>query len=308
MPESLNRRQLLKALGLTGAGLTLASAGLFSNVLSTEAAEAVTDTKPQVVPQRYWWVKNVDKPTVEIDWKAMKRFNEWETTRGSLPKYRGADLDKQLNQLQKDNLKKWESEKKPGYTTKDMALNAAVGYGRPEFKFLGPQVASTPKERGVPRYEGTPEENSRIVRVALRHMGAATVGFVELNPETTRKLIYNQEPAPSKKSIVFENVDVGYEDKDKLVIPDKARWAITFTVQMSTETMKYGPTTLGSLTTGLSYTRMWLINSQLHEFIRALGYNSYGASQFNGLGIAPAMAIMGGLGELSRLNRMITPG
>lgn len=310
MPENISRRQLLKALGLAGAGLTLGGAGIFANVSPGVAAEmdsAAANSVAKPVPQRYWWVKNVDKPTIEIEWKNMKRFNEWETTRGSLAKYRGADVDKQMGQLQKDNLKKWEIEKKPGYTTKDMALNSAVGYGRPEFKFLGPQTASTPQLRGVPRYEGTPEENVRIIRAALRHMGAATIGFVELNPETTQKLIYGQEPAPSKKAIVFENVEIGYEDKDKLVIPDKARWAITFTIQMSTETMKYGPTVLGSQTTGLSYTRMWTIYSQLHEFIRGLGYNSYGASQFNGLGIAPAMAVMGGLGEMSRLNRIITP-
>ena len=133
------------------------------------------------------------------------------------------------------------------------------------------------------------------------------MGFVELDDDTTKKLIYGQEPAPSKKLISFENVEVGEETKEKLVIPNKARYAIVYTVQMSTETMKYGPTVLGSLTTGLSYTKLYLILSQLHEFIRSLGYNSYGPSQFNGLGIYPAMAVMAGLGEESRLNRLITP-
>ncbi|MCB8814942.1 reductive dehalogenase [Desulfosporosinus shakirovi] len=307
MPEQLTRRQLLKALGFGGVGLTLASTGILGAAGVTNAAETASEMKPQEIAKRYWWVKNVDKPTTEIDWSTMKRFNEWETTRGSLAKYRGAEFDKEMNKLQKGNLLKFEKESVPGYTTKDMALKAAVEYGRPDFKFMGPQKALTPQERGVPRYEGTPEENARIVTAALRHMGAATVGFVELNTETTRKLIYGQEPAPSKKPIVFENIEVGYEDKDKLVIPEKARYAIVYSVQMSTETMKYGPTMLGSLTTALSYTRLYTIYSQLHEFVRSLGYSSYGATALNGFGIAPAFGVLAGLGELSRLNRIITP-
>lgn len=308
MPENLTRRQLLKALGLAGAGISLAATSAFGGLKVAEAAEeAATAAPAKPVPLRYWWVKNVDKPTIEVDWKNMKRFNEWETMRGSSAKYRGAEIEAKMKKISEENALKFEKENRPGYTTKDYALSGAVGTARPAFKFMGEQKVSTPEERGVPRYVGTPEENSRIVRVAARHMGCATVGFVELDPETTRKLVYNQEPAPSKKPIIFENVDVGYETKDKLVIPDKARWAITWTVQMSTETMKYGPTELGSLTTGLTYTRMYTQLAQLHEFIRGLGYHSYGMSTGNGLGIAPAMAVMGGLGELSRLNRIITP-
>ncbi|HVJ49727.1 reductive dehalogenase [Desulfitobacterium sp.] len=285
----------------------MGAAGILGNPFASSAAEKEVESIAKPIPTRYWWVKNVDKPTMEVDWKNVQRFSEWKTTRGSLRTYRGAELDDKLNKVQKDNLKQWENEGKPGYTTKDMALSNAVSFGKPDFKFLGPQTASTPQQRGVPRYEGTPEDNARIIRVAMRHMGAATVGFVELNPETTRKLVYAEEPAPSKTPIVFENVDVGYATKEKLVIPDKARWAITYTIQMSTETMKYGPTMLGSLTTSLSYTRLYTIYAQLHEFIRSLGYNSYGATAVNGLGIAPAMAAMGGLGEMSRLNRIITP-
>ncbi|WP_019851504.1 reductive dehalogenase [Desulfitobacterium sp. PCE1] len=305
MPGQLTRRQLLKAIGFAGASLTLASTGILGTPGVTNAADATANAQESA--KRYWWVKNVDKPTTEIDWQQMQRFREWQTTRGSLAKYRGEDFNKKMNQLQADNLLKFEKEGVPGYTTKDMALKAAVGYGQPSILFMGPQKASTPEERGVPRYEGTPEENSRMVTAALRHMGAATVGFVELETETTRKLVYQEEPAPTKKPIVFENIDVGYEDEKKLVIPEKARYAIVYTVQMSTETMKYGPTVLGSLTTSLSYTRLYTIYAQLHEFIRALGYHSYGATALNGFGIGPAFAVMAGLGELSRLNRIITP-
>ncbi|KUO49007.1 MAG: reductive dehalogenase [Desulfitibacter sp. BRH_c19] len=300
MPE-LSRRQLIKAAGLTGAGITLAATGFDKHAL------AAGDALPKEVPNRYWWVKTVDKPTTEIDWKNLKRFEEWKTVRGSINEYRSAEETKRLDQLKKDNMLKWELENVPGYTTKDFALKDAVGAGRPPFYFMGPRSAKTPQERGTPRYEGTPEENARMIRIALRHMGAATVGFVELEPETTRKLVYAEEPKSVKKPILFENVDVGYEDEKKLVIPDKARYTIVYTVQMSNETMKYGPTVLGSQTTTLSYTRLWTILTQIHEFIYGLGYNSYGPTTSNGFGIAPAFGVMAGLGELSRLNRVITP-
>ncbi len=300
MPESLTRRELLRALGIAGAGIALAPA------LGGATVEAA-DSKPVKTAPRYWWVKSVDQPTVEVDWKNYKRFDEWRTTRGSLREYRGAQHDDLMLKTQKENLTNWEKQGKPGYTTKDMALQAAVGTAAAPFKFRGPEASATPKDRGVPRYEGSPEDNARIVTAALRHLGAARVGFVELDENTTMKLIYNQQPAPSKKTIVFEDVEEGSEEKDRLIIPKKARNVIVYTVQMSGETMKRGPTVLGSLTTGLSYTRMWNILAQAHEFIRSLGWQSYGTTEFNGLGIYPAFAVMAGLGELSRLNRLITP-
>jgi len=303
MPGSLNRREFLKSVGLAGAGVTLASSGV--------AEAAASNNKPNEVPYRYWWVKYQDKPTIEIDWKQVQRFKEWKTTRGSLSEYRsdmyGEGFHKKLNDLSSRNKKNWEANAVSGYTTKDVAFKAAAGYGRPTMTFMGPQKTSTPEERGVPRYEGTPEENSQIIRAAARHLGASSVGFVELDTNTTMKLIYDEQPNGDKRKIRFENIDVGYETDDKLAIPDKARYAIVFSVQMSGETMQRGPTLTGSNTTGLSYTRLWLTLAQMHEFIHGLGWQSYGTPRSNGLGIYPAMATMAGLGEMSRLNRVITP-
>jgi hypothetical protein len=68
-----------------------------------------------------------------------------------------------------------------------------------------------------------------MVARALRLMGAATVGFVELYDDTTRKLIYDSEVKDGKR-IVFEDAAVGYETEDKLVIPNAARWVIVYCV------------------------------------------------------------------------------
>ncbi len=300
----ISRRDALKTFGVAGVGLAMAQAAGPRNVL---AAVSDLDEGYAPAPHPYWWVKEVDQPTTEIDWDKMQRYGEWRTTRGSLKEYRGEAEDAKYNQLQKDNLLKWELENKPGYTAKDEALKEAFGATNMPPTFLGPQKAKTPGERGVPKYEGKPEENARMLRVAMRHMGASNVGFVLLEETTTKKLIYAEEPAPSKKKIEFEDVEVGYEEENRLVIPNKAKYVIAFTIQMSTETMKYGPTVLGSSTTTLSYVRLHNIIRQTQEFLRALGYQGYAASTTNGLGIAPAFAVLAGLGEMSRLNRLITP-
>ncbi len=303
MPHQLTRRQLLKAVGIgTAAGVTLAAVGLRPG--TPEAAESALAKE---IPHRYWWVKTVDKPNVEIEWKAYSRFSEWRSVRGSIETYRGSEVHRKIMEGSRQFLLDSEKDSVPGYTSKDIAMKAAVSVGTPPFRFMGPQTVPTPAQRGVPRYEGTPEDNARILTVAMRHLGAGTIGFVELEPETTRKFVFQEEPAPGKKRIDFADAEVGHEEELRLVIPNKARWAIVFTVQMSTETMKYGPTMLGSQTTALTYMRMWNILAQTQEFLRGLGYQGYGPSQFNGLAVAPALAVFAGLGEMSRLNRMITP-
>ncbi len=143
-----------------------------------------------------------------------------------------------------------------------------------------------------------------MLRSALRHFGAATVGFVELDGHT-EKLIYSVDP--DGKQLVFSDVDQPSEDKTTRTIPMKAKWVVVYTVQMSEETLKRAPTFTGSQTTGLTYTRAANIQARLQEFLRGLGYMGLGEASTNALGIAPALGVMAGLGELGRINRLVTP-
>jgi reductive dehalogenase len=170
--------------------------------------------------------------------------------------------------------------------------------------FLGPQEAATPEERGVPKWTGSPEEASRIIRAAMRHMGAAHVGFLELN-ENTRKLIYSHDP--DGKELIFTDDPVASETEDARYIPNSCKYVIVYTVRMSEETLKRAPTVLASQTTSLTYLRGRQIQKSTQEFMRTLGYQALGESSTNALGIAPAFGVMAGLGELARMNRLITP-
>lgn len=255
-------------------------------------------------PNRPWWVRTVDEPTVEVDWDMMERYNERTgTVRGpGMAGYVGDDEVDRLSAVAAENEVQRMLDNVDGYTLKDQALSDAhVGVGR---SFLGPQKAATPEERGVPKWTGSPEEAAKIIRAAMRHSGAATVGFIELD-DNTRKLIYGVDP--DGKDLIFTDDEVASETEEARFIPNSCKYVIAYTVQMSQETMRRCPTPLGSQTTSLSYRRGETVQASTQEFLRGLGYQCLGESSTNALGIAPALGVMAGLGELSRLNRLVTP-
>ncbi|MBT3337650.1 MAG: reductive dehalogenase [Anaerolineae bacterium] len=303
--KKISRREFLKLAGL--ATSSIAAANLDSlvknNPVSTENSKMM-DAAGR--PKRPWWIREVETPTVDIDWENLQRFDARATVRGSgIVSYVGEDEFERLTKVAAEKEKERILKNVPGYTLKDQALvsaqaNAAVGMR----SFLGPQRALTPTEREAPKWKGSSDEAARILRVAMRHFGAATIGFVELN-EKNSKLMYSYDM--DGKQIAFEDVDEAYETSQKRVIPYKAKWVIVYTVQMSSETLKRAPTAIAQQTTLLSYSRALDIQNKTQEFLRGLGYQCLGEATVNGLGISPAFAVMAGLGELARHNRVITP-
>jgi epoxyqueuosine reductase len=298
----LSRRDFLRVAGI-GAGAA-AVATVSKPAAAAHDFKAAPFSDPAGRPQRPWWVKEVDEPTTEVDWAKVQRYNERTgTVRGpGMAGYVGDDEVDRLSAVAAENEKKRMLDNVDGYTLKDQALKSAhVGVGR---SFLGPQKAKTPEEREVPKWSGSPDEAAKIIRAAMRHFGAATVGFFELD-DNTRKLIYGVDP--DGKDLIFTDDPVASEDDDARYIPNSCKYAIVYTVQMSQETMRRCPTPLASQTTTLAYRRGETIQASTQEFFRGLGYQCLGESSTNALGIAPAMGVMAGLGELSRLNRLITP-
>jgi epoxyqueuosine reductase len=300
----LNRRDFLRFAGI-GAGAaavaTVVKPAAGQNLATFKAAPF---SDPAGRPKRPWWVRTVDQPTTEIDWNVMQRYNERTgTVRGpGMAGYVGPDEVDRLTETARRNELQRMLDNVDGYTLKDHALSAAhVGTAR---SFLGPQRVPTPEDRGVPKWTGTPEEAARILRAAMRHFGASTVGFIELD-ENTRKLIYGVDP--DGKDLIFTDEPEAYETDDARYIPNSCKYVMVYTVQMSTETMRRCPTQLGSQTTRLAYTRSEIIQASAQEFLRGLGYQGLAESTTNALGISPALAVMAGLGEMSRLNRLITP-
>ena len=298
--NQISRRDFLRIAGLSASTI---AAGSIPSVVDPASPEF---SKDQAGFKRHWWVQSVDEPTTEINWEGMQRFDASHTVRGQgLADLIGQDEVDRLNELSEQVRKSRLAKNMPGYTLKDEALSAAQStHTTGARSFLGPQYVQTPSERGVSKWVGNKAEAAQILRSAMRHFGAATVGFVELNKQI-RKLIYSFDS--DGKEIVFENVEKAYETGEKRVIPDKAKWVIVFTVQMSSESLKRAPTVIAEQTTRLAYGRALDTQNKTQEFLRGLGYQCLGEASSNALGISPALAVMAGLGELGRHNRLITP-
>jgi epoxyqueuosine reductase len=295
MPEHLTRREFFKEMGL------LATAVAAGPMLADWDEKLPTQTN------RPSWIKHVDKPTVEIDWSQIERWDGGNTAFN--PKYYGDKL-KDLQALQKANSLKFLKANRPGWTLKDLAVAAGWGHGfsnlsTAESQFIGPET-TTPEQRGVAKWTGAPEEAAKIVTAAMRYYGAASVGFVELDPNTTEKLIYAKD-SDGKTLEWSSDVDVSTETEDKRLIPAKARYVIVYTVQMSHELWRRAPSPLGASVPSMGYEMGGLIQARTQMFLKALGYNAPGEYSRNALGIAPGLAVMAGLGEMARYNRLITP-
>jgi epoxyqueuosine reductase len=188
--STISRRDFLKALGL---GSTALGAATLVPALSTsihDLDEAISS--PAATFKRPPWVKEVNKPTVDIDWKIMKRFDyHYVMWAAGLKASLGPEQYDEVFRAQRVNLTNWIIQNKPGCRLPDVALNNANNWA--SNSFIGPQSSPTPESLGVPRWEGTPEENSRLVRAFLRLHGASQVSFVELDTETTEKLIYSYD-------------------------------------------------------------------------------------------------------------------
>jgi len=295
MPENLTRREFIKDLGKLGAAAALAP--------SLKFEEQYSD-KPTTL-KRPGFIKELEKPTTEIDWNQVKRYNETNTNRAGFVKYVGKDRLDKLTELRNSNVAKWLKEGKPGYTLRDHALNNGAGVGFSAQSFVGSQKVDSPEDLGVPKWTGSPEDASQMVSAALRAFGAATVGFVELDTNTTEKLIYAVDP--DGKEVRIEDAEQPEETDEYRLVPKKARWVISYTVQMSSESFRNAPTVNYTQTTTMAYRRARNIQDRLQNFLYGLGYMGCGEASTNALGIAPAFAVLAGLGELSRYNRLLTP-
>lgn len=302
--KKLSRKEFLKLTGLSAFSLTAVGTsdqpGKTSNPVLGFADEAGR-------PRRPWWVKTVSKPTIQVNWESMKRFNardallgEGENLADFIGENQAQAVFEKSTQLEQTRI----ASQLPGFSLPDYALrDAHITDLFDNSSLLGPAV-ETPATRGVEPFQVSKEEAARVIRVAMRMFGAAQVGFVELT-ERTKKLIYSLDR--DGKEIVFNNVERAVETETQRIIPEKARWVIAYTVRMSAENMKYAPSMISTQDSYSGYSRGRYIQNHTQAFISGLGYQCIGQVPLNGLGITPAFSVLAGHGEMSRLNRMITP-
>lgn len=310
--SSVSGGKFMKMLGLS-AGVT----GQGTAGGDPEPFKDLDDMKSSPLAKRKlpFWVKEVDKPTVEIDWDNMQIFEGGHRTLFNPGGWPDSKSYYKIHQTNITSTKQNVQKNVPGLSLKDRALGDANcwGWGRagsiapawtgPDVKannkWEHPTMFYTPEDYGVPRYEGTPEENSQMLRVAGRIMGAADVGFVRLD-KNIKKLLYG--------NIRFEKVDKGYEDKktNSFVLPDKELWAVCSVIPQSLWMAQYTRRMSWACSNTAAYSSANIFSNRMNVFLRGLGYQYYGGGT-GAVGRAVGFGVMAGLGEYGRAGILISP-
>ncbi|MDV2988949.1 MAG: reductive dehalogenase [Dehalogenimonas sp.] len=295
---TLSRRDFMRSLGLAGVGLGAAAAAgpIFHDL--DEMSGAASGFK------NAWWVKDVDKPTTEVDWSQMPYFDNRETmfNNDAFIKVIGFEKLMQVAQLNDTNTKSWIKENKPGATLRDVALNNATGFGFAyglEGHFVAPPIVSTPEEYGAAKWQGNPEENLRMIQTAARFFGAKDVRVFELD-QNTRKTVYSHEA--DGKAYTFENVDQAEETETKRVIPEKAKYVVMFSILESQEMLKRAPDNINSATTTLAYNQGALVGNRMQQFLRGIGYQGLVEMMSNAIVQCAGGNALSGMAEMGRMS------
>lgn len=316
--STLSRRDFMKGLGLAGTGLGAASlvAPVFHDtdeMLSSSSADW----------KRPWYVKELEleKPSVEVDWSQIYRpggtigpisgkpVGNWTGQGADCQSYFLGETERVLRgskggPYNDAALKSGQN----GMSHRCRALSAG-NYQYP-ITYLGPTTGSTPTTLGIPRWNGTPEENARLLRTAMIHFGAAEIGYNELTTNS-KKLIRAYDKA-NNKPYLYEDVPVGYEATDKMVLPSNIQlYDFAWTYPMNKEGFRSSPhSDLQGAANSMRYSEISIIQPRVQMFMKCLGFTVYGyvSSGTSGPTASEGPATLAGLGEGGRNNGVfITP-
>ncbi|MBU4315855.1 MAG: reductive dehalogenase [Proteobacteria bacterium] len=254
-----------------------------------------------------WWVKSVDKITTPVD------MSQWEQTKTNKilmmlgpEKDQGLAMEKQSRQRMIEKM----INNEPGSRLQDFALHYAsetyFATGIDIFnlsfilEFFKIQEAVShlihpPEELGVPRWKGTELESSAMLEAAGIHLGASQVGFTALNPywlESNVKIDPDAEKVTRGKN-------------GQTLIPEKFQYVIVLAAQIPMAAQKRAPSQIGDAADRSGYENRQMAVERMINFIKGLGYN---AMMMPGM-MPPTIpfALMAGLGEMGRMNRLVSP-
>jgi len=262
--STVSRRDFMKGLGLAGAGLGAAAA-------TTPVLHDLDELSSSYTNFKYpWWIKEVDEPTVPLDWSFID--NKLPFSRYRTPVPTSANRKARMTASMQQGVE--------GSRLKDYALARSVTSVQPsraDRPWTGPKPYFDIADYNVAPYTGTPEENLHMVRAAMHYFGSPRLGCSELDPSTNRKLYGT--------GIVWDgNNTVAQEDSDgNKVIPKTCKynlcWPVLQQPQIARNTKEpvvggpidgYPPF-LGKATTYTGYSDIECIKFKLGKFLKNLG-------------------------------------
>jgi len=223
--------------------------------------------------------------------------------------FKRATWDPEMRELAKAYYAKYEGREMPkekaGYTAKELALSMAGWHVALDFGsglFIGGEGMEAWEAQPVGRTDTTrmPKglklevedsvEATRVIKSAARLFGASLVGVCGLD----RRWLYSNSYHTLKRE--SKPVEIGNE----------YRYAIVMAHEMDYEAMKQAPNNIAEAAASTVYSRMAGVVAQLAQYIRGLGYKAIPMG--NDTANSVPLAIDAGLGELSRMGLLITPG
>jgi reductive dehalogenase len=284
----------MKGLGLGAAGLgaAAASAPVFHDLdEAISAASSATSGSTTSMMDRPWWVKEVDKPTVEIDFtlrESFKGFNAAAIVLAGLPPLTSDDrnqLRAHWAQISAEGI----AQNKPGWSLRDQiavyaGLDTSWAAAYPTWGF---RQNKTHTDLGAPKWQGTPEENSLMMRTILNLARYDYVGYVDISDNSLgdRTNLFN------KNTVDFENSDDYRQDGGMLYLPTKTKYVMALMGAQSEWDRKLFAAPAAFLHIEESYAR----RAYIQNFLWGLGYQSYSPSCTQ-----PPFGILSGIGEYDR--------
>ena len=284
--STVSRRDFMKGLGLAGVGLGAAAV----TAPNWHDIDEVTASSPQF--KHPWYVKerNYDDPTLEIDWNVFERVDRTRTVLGQrfpLTATNGThatlhpEIARYRAMKQEENRDiEYMKEKFPSYqgpSLRDYALSGASSatdkLGTPDF--LGVSKNFTPQgpeERGMPKWQGTPEENLQTITNAFKFFGATRVRVMELT-EKSKKLVYKNEG--NGKPYNFKDVDAPAVTSTESIIPNKAKYVILYSCLEATDYVRQAPAPTYS-----GYCHGRKVCNNVHYFMGTMGFMHIEAGGF----------------------------
>jgi len=200
---------------------------------------------------------------------------------------------------------RWIHEDRPGFTLRDRQLaqaatltlthNTKPGEGLLSWTRL---AVRTPAELGVAAYSASPAEAANTVKDAAHLYGAALAGIAPMN-----ELYVSQRV--DGKAVLFEDVEVPLVTDEKFVIPRRMKWVVVLAIPMDMDLLARAPSAVADAGCGLTHSQLLFTVSTLSEFIRGLGFQAI--PSLNETAQFVPFAMDAGLGELGRMNKLVTP-
>ena len=305
-PKKIRRRDMLKT-----AALVAAINGAAANAGQAGGGKMVGNVFP-----RACWIKSVDKPTLGETNSDFKRFsgdNMFVLYRPLKTQRDGKGSFEAEEAAKAKRVAAWIEEGRPGFRLRDRQLSAGAwtlmqatkpGEGLLSWTRIS---ARTPAELGVPRHTAPPEEMSVTVKAAARFYGAGLAGIAPIN----EAYVYSQQheggrnPKLPPREIVFQDIDVPAVTAKQFIVPRKMKWVVAIAIPMDLDLLRRSPTSMGDAATALGYSQSVFVVGSLAEFIRGLGYQAIPC--VNDTALSVPFAVDAGLGELSRLNKLVSP-